>query len=655
MPASAGMTNIGIEFAMKNKVDIANIIIIDDDKGMCKTLSRILELDGYKVSTANTASEGIEFIKKGHFNLAVVDIKLPDMDGVDLLELLRKIDQELSVIMMTAYASTENAIKALNIGADAFVTKPFDIEELRVVVKKSIEKQRLSNEKKRLEKELKESLEKYMELFESINDALAVFMIPDGKLGIYNTRFAGLFGYSEQELKGKRLLDFVYTEDLPKAQERFDKKIAGEEVEDIYEIRMLNRNGEVFFLEIGDRPYSQKGKTVGIEVIMRDISERRKIEEQLIQSEKLRAVGQMASGVAHDFNNALAIILGITELLERQVNSLNPEEIKRQLKVIETAALDAAETVRRIQEFTRIRIDKEYSKVNINEIVEEVKEMSKPRWKDQAQEKGINIELTTLLEKDLPPVMGNPSELREVLTNVIFNSIDAMPEGGKIVIETRNINKEIQIQVTDTGEGIPQEVRRRIFDPFFTTKGVISDGLGLSIAYNIITRQGGRIEIESEERKGTAVKIILPVPSELKEDKEEGTLREDVGSTNILVIDDEEMVRNILGNLLKQGGHNVFSASSGKEGLALFNKGGIDLVFTDLGMPGISGWEVAKSIKAIDSSVPVALITGWGFQIDDEKMKESGADLVLNKPFKIDEVLDLVAEAMEIKRKLSSI
>jgi PAS domain S-box-containing protein len=640
---------------MNDNVDIVNIMLIDDDKGMCKTLSRILELDGYNVSTANTASDGIEFIKKGSFNLALVDIKLPDIDGVELLEDLKKINQDLSVIMMTAYASTENAIKALNIGADAFVTKPFDIEQLRAVVKKSIDKQKLSIEKKRLEKELKESLEKYMELFESINDALAVFMIPDGKLDIYNTRFAGLFGYSEQELNGKKFLDFVHPEDLPKAQERFDKKIAREEVEDIYEIRMLNKNGEVLFLEIGGRPYSQKGKTVGIEVTMRDISEKKKIEEQLIQSEKLRAVGQMASGVAHDFNNALAIILGNTELLARQVDSLNPEEMKRQLKVIETAALDAAKTVRRIQEFTRIRIDKGYSKVNINEIVEEVREMSKPRWKDQAQEKGINIELMTLLEKDLSPVMGNPSELREVLTNIIFNSIDAMPEGGKIVIETRNANKEVQILVTDTGMGIPKEVMRRIFDPFFTTKGVISDGLGLSIAYNIITRQGGRIEIESEEGKGTILTIILPVPLELREDKEEGTLKKYVKSTNILVIDDEEMVRNILGNLLKQGGHNVFSASSGKEGLALFNKGGIDLVFTDLGMPGMSGWEVAKSIKAIDCSVPVALITGWGFQIDDEKMKESGADLVLNKPFKIYEVLDLVAEAMEIKRKLSSI
>jgi CheY-like chemotaxis protein len=229
-----------------------------------------------------------------------------------------------------------------------------------------------------------------------------------------------------------------------------------------------------------------------------------------------------------------------------------------------------------------------------------------------------------------------------------------MPEGGKIVIETRNVNKEIQILVTDTGIGIPKDVIRRIFDPFFTTKGVISDGLGLSIAYNIITRQGGRIEIESEEGKGTTLTIILPVPFELKEDKEEGALKKDVKSTNILVIDDEEMVRNVLGNLLKQGGHKVFSASSGKEGLDLFNKGGIDLVFTDLGMPGMSGWEVAKSIKAIDCAVPVALITGWGFQIDDEKMKESGADLVLNKPFKIDQVLDLVVEAMEIKKRLCS-
>lgn len=639
---------------MNDNVNVPNVLIVDDDKGMCKTLSRILELDGYAVTTANTGSNGVACIKESPFNIAIVDIKLPDVDGVELLQSIKRTNPDLNIIMMTAYASTENAIKALNEGADAFVTKPFDIEELRAIVKKSIENQRLVNEKKRLEKELKESLEKYRELFESISDAVAVFGFPDGNLIIYNKRFTGLLGYSEQELKGKRFSDFIYPEDLPAFRKRFEKRIAGETVEDIYEIRVFNKNGEVVFLEVGDRPYSQRSETVGIEVIMRDISERKNIEEQLIQSEKLRAIGQMASGVAHDFNNALAIILGNTESLARQVDMLNPEQIKRQLKVIEIAALDAAETVRRIQEFTRVRADKEYLKVNINEIVEEVKEMSKPRWKDQAQEQGINIEFETKLKQDLPSVLGSPSELREVLTNIIFNSIDAMPKGGKIIIETSDANKEVQLLVTDTGIGIAKGIKRRIFDPFFTTKGVISDGLGLSIAYNIITRHGGRIGVESEEGKGATVEIVLPVPLEFKEEREKGILTREVGCLNILVIDDEEMVRNILGNLLAQGGHNVFKASSGKEGLDIFNKEMIDLIFTDLGMPGMSGWEVAKSIKAKDSKVPVALITGWGIQIDDEKMKESGADLILNKPFRRDQVLNLVAEAMDIKRKLSS-
>jgi PAS domain S-box-containing protein len=456
---------------MNNKVDIStssipNILIIDDDKGMCKTLSRILELDGYRISTANTANDGAALIKGGSFNLAVLDIKLPDIDGVELLEIIKKTYPDLSIIMMTAYASTENAIKALNRGADAFVTKPFDIEELRALVKKSIDKQMLTKEKQRLGKELKESLEKYRELFESINDAVAVFMIPDGKLSIYNKRFIGLFGYSEQELKDKGFSDFIHPEDLPAAMKRFEERIAGKPVEDIYEIKVLNKNGEVLFLEFGDRPYFQKGNIFGVEVIMRDVSEREKIEGQLIQSEKLRVMGQMASGVAHDFNNILAIILGNTELLARQVDILNPEQIKKQLKVIETAALDAAETVKRLQEFTRIRVDKEFSIVYINEIVEEVKEMSKPRWKDQSQEVGINIELIPILEKDLPHIMGSPSELREVLTNMIFNSIDAMPEGGKILIETKSVDKEVHILVTDTGIGISKELRRRIFDPF---------------------------------------------------------------------------------------------------------------------------------------------------------------------------------------------
>lgn len=636
---------------MNRNLDKATILIIDDDKGMCKTLSRIFELDGYSILTANNASEGVSYIKEGAFNIALLDIRLPDTNGVELLEILKKKDPDISVIMMTAYASTENAIKALNKGADAFVTKPFDIEELRAIVKKSIDKQRLSLEKKRLEKELKESVEKYKGLFENINDALAVFMKPDGGLSIYNSRFVSLLGYSENELKEKKFADFLHPEDLSSAQERFRKRVEGEKVENIYEIRMLNKEGKVLFLEIGDRPYSQKGEIVGLELIMRDISERKVIEEQLIQSEKLRAIGQMASGVAHDFNNALAIILGNTEMLSRQLETMGIDEIKGQLKMIETAALDAAETVRRIQEFTRIRIDKEYFKVDINRIVEEVKEMSRPRWKDQAQEMGINIELKTILRDDIKPVVGNPSELREVLTNIIFNSIDAMPKGGEIVIETVNIDDAVKIKVTDTGVGIPKEVQRRIFDPFFTTKGVVSDGLGLSIAYNIITRQEGRIEVESEEGRGTSVSIFLPIEKRIKTEELKRRTKKEIKRTNILVIDDEEMVRNILGNLLTQIGHNVIKASSGKEGLEIFRQGGIDLVFTDIGMPGMSGWEVARAIKDIDARVTIALITGWGIQIDDEKMKESSADLILNKPFKIEQVIGLVEEAMDIREK----
>jgi len=636
-------------------IDKPAILIIDDDRGMCKTLARILELDGYRISTANTASEGISLLKEGTFNIALLDIKLPDIDGVKLLEMMKNTAPDLSIIMMTAYASTENAIKALNKGADAFVTKPFDIDELRAIVKKSIDKQLLALEKIRLEKELKETVEKYKELFENINDAIAVFMKPDGELSIYNARFISLFGYNERELKNKRFLDFVHPEDNTKARERFEKSFTEELLEDTYELRMLDKHGKILFLEIGDHPYSHKGEIVGLELIMRDVSERKLIEEQLIQSEKLRAIGQMASGVAHDFNNALAIIMGNTELLTRQIETMDIDAIKGQLQVIETAALDAAETVRRIQEFTRIRKDKEYLKVDINRIVREVREMSRPRWKDQLQEMGINIELVTQLSDDILPVLGNPSELREVLTNVIFNAIDAMPKGGKIFIETSKTNGEIQIGVSDTGIGIPAEIKRKIFDPFFTTKGVVSDGLGLSIAYSIITRHGGRIDIESKEGEGTTVNIFLPISLELMEVEEahkKVAAREIVSST-ILVIDDEEMVRDILENLLVQNGHRVLKAASGKEGLEIFDKGGIDLVFTDIGMPGMSGWEIARYIKAHDETVPVALITGWGIQIDDKKMKESCADLVLNKPFKLDEITELVAEAFDLRKKIA--
>ncbi len=383
------------------------------------------------------------------------------------------------------------------------------------------------------------------------------------------------------------------------------------------------------------------------------LQELKQVQDQIVQAEKLRAMGEMASGVAHDFNNVLAVILGNIQLLLYQMDRLSPEEIREGLKVIERSSKDGAETIRRIQEFTGVRRDKEFIALSLNEIITEVVNITQPRWKDQTQKKNVEVALTAQLG-NIPPLMGNPSELREVLTNIIFNAVDAMPQGGKLTIVTQpQAEGWVEVRITDTGIGMTEEVKKKVFDPFFTTKGVKNSGLGMSVSYGIIKRHGGEILVESKENEGTTFIIHLPTGyGEEETVVAEVTSLKESRQARILVIDDEEAVRDILSRMLKTKGHQVVVASNGEEGIERFRSEPFDLVFTDLGMPKLSGWEVGKAIKGINPKVPIAMITGWGVELDGEKLTESGIDLIVPKPFNFDQVIHLVSEALELKERM---
>ncbi len=385
------------------------------------------------------------------------------------------------------------------------------------------------------------------------------------------------------------------------------------------------------------------------------LRELKQAQEQIIQAEKLRALGEMASGVAHDFNNVLAAIIGNIQLILHQLGNLPLEEIRERLKVIEKASKDGAETVRRIQEFTGVRRDREFTPLSLNDLIREVAVITEPRWKDQAQKRGIQIKWISELG-DIPPILGNPSELREVFTNIVFNAIDAMPEGGQITITTQpQSDGWVEIRISDTGIGMTEEVKRRIFDPFFTTKGVTSSGLGLSVSFGIIKRHGGEILVDSEIGKGTSFIIHLPtgygeeIPVEEREIKRPAI---EPMKAHILVIDDEDYVRDILYKMLTTKGHQVELASDGEEGIEKFKNLKFDLVFTDLGLPKVSGWDVGKAVKGINPKVPIVMITGWGMELDRDKMNESGIDLVLSKPFSFDQIIQIVSDAMQLKEKM---
>ena len=372
--------------------------------------------------------------------------------------------------------------------------------------------------------------------------------------------------------------------------------------------------------------------------------------------EKLSALGELASGVAHDFNNTLSGILGRAQLLQR---TDDPEKISRGLEIIIKTAEDGAKTVKRIQDFARQRRDHNFELVSIDQILMDASEITRPRWKNCAEASNIHITLQLHIESNAM-VMGDDSELREVLVNMVFNAIDAMPEGGKLSLTTRVSGDSVIIKVVDTGVGMYPEVRSKIFDPFFTTKGKAGLGLGLAVSFGIIRRHGGNIEVESQYGKGTEFCITLPVA---KMGQKSVPQVERVASvapavtqtappapaterprTRLLVVDDEDFVRDLLSEIL-QGEHcDVYVAESGSRALAMFRDMEFDAVFTDVGMPGMSGWEFAREIKQINANIPIAVITGWGEAVGSHEQKAAGVDWIVAKPFTADRIAELVRE-----------
>jgi signal transduction histidine kinase/CheY-like chemotaxis protein len=360
-------------------------------------------------------------------------------------------------------------------------------------------------------------------------------------------------------------------------------------------------------------------------------------QDQLVRSEKLRALGEMASGVAHDFNNVLASILGRAQLLLERIQDV---KLRRWLQVIERAAMDGARTVRRLQDFTGIRRDQPAVAVDLNQVAQEVLEATESMWRQEARRRGVEIEVETDLAERLPQIAGDPAELREAFTNLVLNAVDAMPKGGRLSLRTRVDEGHVTVEVSDTGTGIPEAIRQKIFDPFFTTKGPKGTGLGLSMAYGILARHSGRITVESEEGRGTTFRLVFPATDRVAEAAPAPAPVVDASqSLRCLVVDDEEEVAEVVADILTTAGHVAVMAESGQAAVDLLAGEAFDLVFTDLAMPGMTGWQVARAVKAKSSGVPVVMMSGFGVEVAPEELRTNGVDLVLSKPLQIQDVL----------------
>jgi len=374
--------------------------------------------------------------------------------------------------------------------------------------------------------------------------------------------------------------------------------------------------------------------------------EEKQLQEKLAESEKLRAMGLMASGVAHDFNNMLAIIFGNIDLAEVEDNK---DMVLKRLAKIKKAAVDSANIIKRLQKFTKTNSeDTPFQPVKFNDLAREAIEISAPMWKDGPHAKGISIEIVDALTEEEFIILGNDTDLREAIINMIFNSVYAMPQGGKIHLAMYTKDESIYLEISDNGIGMTEETKRRIFDPFFTTKGANHSGLGMSMLYGTIKRHNGSIDIKTKPGEGTMFTIVLPKGKE-EIDKEDEKLDPvvEIRESNIMIIDDEPEIGVLLSEILSNQGHQTCVFDNGIGGIEAFKKGSYEILITDLGMPGVSGWEVINIVRQIKPGVVIGIITGW--DVSEEEAKQKGVDFLIKKPFRADYVLQVVTNAVESK------
>jgi signal transduction histidine kinase/ActR/RegA family two-component response regulator len=390
--------------------------------------------------------------------------------------------------------------------------------------------------------------------------------------------------------------------------------------------------------------------------------ELRQTQQSVMQQERLRALGQMASGIAHDINNALSPILAFSEMLLKKETALS-ENSRKNLEHIKISAEDIAQIVLRMSEFYRRREHKDQLKlIAVNQLALQVVELTSPCWRDIPQGRGTAIKVETRFDETPPELYANESELREALTNVVLNAVDALPNGGLITVSTRAVclanppspdqqPTHIVLEVMDNGIGMDETTRQRCLEPFFSTKRQRGgSGLGLAMVYGAVERHEGHIEIQSEVNQGTTVRLIFPLREPPKPQAPAVEVAAKASTPlRVLCIDDEPLLRELLKEILEFYQHRVTTADSGKGGLELFQqsragKQPFDIVITDLGMPDVNGRQVAEKIKADSPKTPVIMLTGWGTMLEERGEGVAKVDAVLSKPPRVGELIEAITK-----------
>lgn len=620
--------------------------MVDDEQLILQIISDIFSNEGYEVITALNCDRAINLLKDDVFHVVLTDIRMPEKNGINLLDSIRTFNPDIPVIIMTGYASLETAIEAVKHGAFDYLSKPLDFNKLKSIIKHAIEKYELLQENRRLMKELQDintNLEfKIRDRTRELNNILfsthESVMTTDMDLVIKsaNTQTLNIFG---KECIGSRLDELIeginFRTVIPQIL-RYDSYSTN------HVIKFDDKYLEIVLSPLVD---SETGEKFGLTVVTEDITEKKKLEAQVIQSAKMSAVGQFATGLAHEFNNILSGIIGYTSFAFSRTSI---ESIRGDLKIVEKAAARASDLVTTLLSFSRNR-DNKKQLASLEEVIEDAVKLIEHTFKLG----GIQI---IRHHGKVPPIVMNAGEIQQVIINMALNSRDAMTEGGVISIKTHVDGEYVMIGFSDNGIGIPAKNLQKIFEPFFTTKksddSRSGTGLGLSVVYSIIERHGGTIEVSSEIGKGTTFTISLPniqrITDEMNASDQVGldTARKTRRKGNILVVDDEEFVCNIIREALVDFGHSVDIAHNGESALALLKKSHYDIVFLDLTIYGKNIIELFREIRFLVPASVIIIISGTPDEETVDKLMVEGAFSLIKKPFKMEEIRKTVERVL---------
>ncbi len=682
---------------MRNGVQFMNgteikILLVEDDEIDRLAFDRFVKNERleYHHSHASSIAEGKERLKSETFDVVLLDYSLKDGTAFDLMG---DVPGQIPTVIITGSGNEELAVQAMKLGASDYLIKdphsnwlktvPITVRnvikakadelalqkahaELERRVEKRTEQLVQANRKlkseieqrKQAERALRASEERFRALTETTSEWIWE-MDTDGVITYASPRITDLLGYLPNEIVGKRRFVLMPSSESQRVSSQFRSLLKSGKPFKHLESMNVHKDGTHIMLSSSGVPFlDSEGRILGYRGIDLDITDRKKAEELLVQSERLKGIAELSSGVAHNFNNLLQIVITGLNLAVIQIDADDLDSAKSTIdKIIESSRF-GAETVRWLQEFAhspKEGLTQGTTVFCLSRTVERAIDMSKPWWKAGPEKDGFAIVLETHLTPDCL-IRGKESAVFEVVVNLIKNASEALPKGGRIEITTASAGGKAILRVRDDGVGIAKEDLGRIFEPFFTTKGFNGTGMGLASTYGVVKRHGGEITVESDLGQGTEFTVELPLVggpltvSAPEADHFPWRLR-------ILLIDDEPLIVKALEAGLTKYRQKVLTAFSGQVGLEIFYREPVDLVISDLGMPTVNGWLVGKTIK--DSCERKArqkplfiLLTGWGrTAVHDERISESGVDAVIGKPITARRLLKAIGKLMRDKKR----